>query len=123
MRKQEPIITTTQVKQLFELGYDGYLVMIKGRKLAMIDDVIDWLRRKYNIHVYTAMEPFVDPTDEKRPVLYRFAIKYCNQRDGWNGRIYIGETKLSPNVYTLKKQAITLALRWIKKNNIKKLSK
>ena len=123
MRKQEPIITTTQVKQLFELEYDGYLVMIKGRKLAMIDDVIDWLRRKYNIHVYTAMEPFVDPTDEKRPVLYRFAIKYCNQRDGWNGRIYIGETKLSPNVYTLKKQAITLALRWIKKNNIKKLSK
>ena len=123
MRKQEPIITTTQVKQLFELEYYGYLVMIKGRKLAMVDDVIDWLRRKYNIHVYTAMEPFVDPTDEKRPVLYRFAIKYCNQRDGWNGRIYIGETKLSPNVYTLKKQAITLALRWIKKNNIKKLSK
>jgi hypothetical protein len=123
MRKQEPIITTTQAKQLFELGYDGYLVMIKGYKLAMIDDVIDWLRRKYNIHVYTAMEPFVDPTTENKPVLYRFAVKYCNQRDGWNGRIYIGETKLSPNVYTLKKQAITLALRWIKNKNVKKLSK
>ena len=121
--RQKPVVTITQVKQLYELGYHGYLVMVNGHNLVMVDDAIDWLRSKYNIHVYTAMEPFVDPTDEKRPVLYRFAVKYCNQRDGWNGRIYIGETKLSPNVYTLKRQAITLALRWIKKNNIKKLSK
>jgi len=123
MKKHEPVVTITQAKQLVELKYWGYLIMVNGCRLAMLDDVIDWLRRKYNIHVYTAMEPFIDPTDEKRPVLYRFAVKYCNQRDGWNGRIYIGETKLSPNVYTLKKQAITLALRWIKKNHIKKLSK
>lgn len=121
--RQKPVVTITQVKQLFKLGYHGYLVMVNGHNLVMVDDAIDWLRRKYNIHIYTAMEPFIDPTDEKRPVLYRFAVKYCNQRDGWNGRIYIGETKLSPNVYTLKKQAITLALRWIKKNHIKKLSK
>lgn len=121
--RQKPVVTITQVKQLFKLGYHGYLVVVNGHNLVMVDDAIDWLRRKYNIHVYTAMEPFIDPTTENKPVLYRFAVKYCNQRDGWNGRIYIGETKLSPNVYTLKKQAITLALRWIKKNHIKKLSK
>lgn len=113
MKKPE-VVTITQAKQLVKLEYYGY---------PTVDDVIDWLRRVYNVHIYVAREPFIDPTDENRPVLYRFAVKYCNKRDGWNGRKYVGETKSSPNVFTLKKQAITLALRWIKKNHIKKLSK
>ena len=86
------------------------------------DEVIDWLRRKYNVHIYTLIAPFVDPTNDERPVLYRYAIKFCNKRDGWNGRVYIGETNLSKNVYSLKRQAIWLAIRWIKANKKPKVS-
>lgn len=88
-----------------------------------VDEAIDWLRRKYNIHIYTCIEPFVDPQDTNGSVLYRYGVKWCDQRNGWNGRIIIGKTKLSKNPLSLKRQAITFALRWITKNNIKKLSK
>lgn len=88
-----------------------------------IDEAIDWLRRKYNIHIYTCIEPFVDPNDSKGSVLYRYGVKWCDRRNGWNGRLVIGKTNLSKNPYSLKRQAITFALRWIAKNNVKKLSK
>lgn len=88
-----------------------------------VDEVIDWLRRKYNIHIYTCIEPFVDPNDSKGSVLYRYGVKWCDRRNGWNGRLVIGKTNLSKNPYSLKRQAITFALRWIVKNNVKKLSK
>lgn len=88
-----------------------------------VDEVIDWLRRKYNIHIYTCIEPFVDPNDPKGSVLYRYGAKWCDRRNGWNGRLVIGKTNLSKNPYSLKRQAITFALRWITKNNVKKLSK
>lgn len=84
--------------------------------IPTVDEAIDWLRRKYNVHIYTPIAPFVDPTNEEHPVLYRYAIKFCNKRDGWNGRVYIGETNLSKNVYAVKRQAIWLAIRWIKQN-------
>ena len=88
-----------------------------------VDETIDWLRRKYNIHIYTCIEPFVDPNDPKGSVLYRYGAKWCDRRNGWNGRLVIGKTNLSKNPYSLKRQAITFALRWIVKNNVKKLSK
>lgn len=88
-----------------------------------VDEAIDWLRRKYNIHIYTCIEPFVDPNDSKGSVLYRYGVKWCDRRNGWNGRLVIGKTNLSKNPYSLKRQAITFALRWIAKNNVKKLSK
>lgn len=88
-----------------------------------VDETIDWLRRKYNIHIYTCIEPFVDPNDPKGSVLYRYGAKWCDRRNGWNGRLVIGKTNLSKNPYSLKRQAITFALRWITKNNVKKLSK
>ena len=88
-----------------------------------VDEAIDWLRRKYNIHIYTCIEPFVDPNDPKGSVLYRYGAKWCDRRNGWNGRLVIGKTNLSKNPYSLKRQAITFALRWITKNNVKKLSK
>ena len=87
-----------------------------------VDEAIDWLRRKFNVHIYAAVEPFVDPVDKKSPTLYRYAVKYCNRRDGWNGRSYIGQTRLAKNVYSLKRQAITLAINWLNKRN-KTLSK
>lgn len=90
--------------------------------IPTIDEAIDWLRRKYNVHIYTLIAPFVDPTNEEHPVLYRYAIKFCNKRDGWNGRVCIGETNLSKNVYSLKRQAVWQAIRWIKANKKPKVS-
>ena len=81
-----------------------------------VDEAIDWLRRKYDVCIYTSVPPFVDPTDSAHPILYRYTVKYCNRRDGWNGRVRIGKTNLSENVYAIKRQAIWLAIRWIKKN-------
>lgn len=86
------------------------------------DETIDWLRRKYSVCIYTSVPPFVDPTDDDHPILYRYTAKYCNRRDGWNGRVRIGETNLSKNVYSLKRQAIWLAIRWIKANKKPKVS-
>ena len=82
-----------------------------------VDEAIDWLRRKYNIHIYTCIEPFVDPNDSKGSVLYRYGVKWCDRRNGWNGRIIIGKTNLSKNPYSLKRQAITFAIRWLNKQN------
>lgn len=79
-----------------------------------VDEAIDWLRRKYNIVIYNAIEPFVDPTAKKPRILYRYSVKKCNLRDGWNGRKYIGESKLVENIYSAKRQAIMLAIRYIK---------
>lgn len=84
--------------------------------IPTVDEVIDWLRRKYDVCIYTSVPPFVDPTGDAHPILYRYTVKYCNRRDGWNGRVRIGETNLSKNVYSLKRQAIWLAIRWIKAN-------
>lgn len=78
-----------------------------------VDQAIDWLRRKYNIVIYNAIEPFVDPIKKPR-ILYRYSVKKCNLRDGWNGRKYIGESKLVENIYSAKRQAIMLAIRYIK---------
>lgn len=82
-----------------------------------VDEAIDWLRRKYNVVIYEAIEPFVEPREsEPNRILYRFAVKWCNIRDGWNGRIYIGESRLLPNIYTAKREAIKIAVGWIRKN-------
>jgi hypothetical protein len=123
------LITTKQAQELKALGLcnnDVYICFCKTKegyvKTTLVDEVIDWLRRRYDVHIYTSIPPFVDPTDNKHPILYRYAVKYCNKRDGWNGRVHIGETNLSKNVYSLKRQAIWLAIRWIKANKKPKVS-
>lgn len=90
--------------------------------IPTVDEAIDWIRRKYDVHIYTPIAPFVDPTNDEHPILYRYAIKFCNKRDGWNGRAYVGETDLSKNVYTIKRQAVWLAIKWIKQNKKPKVS-
>lgn len=145
LQKMNNCVTLFQARQLRQLGFNEYVSshywLIKHNPLCLamstpsnwndskcfvsaptVDEAIDWLRRKFNVHIYTAIEPFVDPTDKKAPVLYRYTVKYCNRRDGWNGRIYIGQTRLAKNVYSLKRQAITLAISWLNKRN-KTLSK
>lgn len=81
-----------------------------------VDEVIDWLRRKYNIVIYNKVEPFVDPTDDThKKILFKYGVKRCDINHlGWNGRIDLGTTRLSTNVYSLKREAITIALKYIK---------
>lgn len=83
-----------------------------------VDEVIDWLRRKYNIVIYDKIEPFVDPTDDThKTILFRFGVKQCDTKHlGWNGRVNIGETRLSKNVYSLKREAVNIALKYILKS-------
>lgn len=89
---------------------------LKGCSLPTVDEVIDWIRRKYNVVIYNKIEPFVDPTDlTHKTILFRYGIKRCDTTNlGWNGRLYIGETRLDKNVYSLKREAITIALKYIK---------
>lgn len=101
---RQSLLTINQAKALVKYGYCH---------TATVDDAIDWLRRKYNIVIYNTIEPFVDPVSNK--ILYRMSVKQCNLRDGWNGRIYIGESKLTSNIYAAKRQAVSIAIRWIKK--------
>lgn len=86
--------------------------------MPTVDEVIDWLRRKHNIIIYNKIEPFVDPADQThKTILFRFGVKQCDTKHlGWNGRVNIGETRLSKNVYSLKREAVNIALKYILKS-------
>ena len=113
----DAIVTTAQFDELTKLKFDPVTENVS------LDGVIDWLRRKHNIVIYNSIEPFVDPVSDNHHILYRFSVKYCNLRDGWNGREYIGESKLTKNIYTAKKQAITLAIKWLKQRQHERTKK
>ena len=96
---------------------DKYDATLGYMSMPTVDEAIDWLRRKYNVVIYEYMEPFVDPrVDNPNRILYKYAVKWCNTRDGWNGRVYAGESNLLANIYTAKREAIMIAIKWIKKN-------
>lgn len=120
---KQQCVTVSQAKLLDQLDYYGPLTPVRcgsqSLKSVMVDDAIDWLRKKFNVVIYNSIEPFVDPVSNK--ILYRMSVKQCNLRDGWNGRIYIGESTLTKNIYSAKRQAIWLAIRWIKKHQKKSL--
>lgn len=116
-------ITSAQEKALEKIGcVFFYLAPFTMYVEPSVDSVIDYLRKKHNVIIYNSMEPFVDPHTNK--ILYRFSVKFCNIRDGWNGRQYIGQSTMTCNIYSAKRQAIWLAIRWINKqrNGKKKLS-
>ena len=82
-----------------------------------VDEAIDWLRKKYNVVIYDHVPPFVDPKDDKHRIVYTYDVKYCNRRDGWNGRVIISHAECcSYDIYAAKRMAIAKAIRWIKKN-------
>lgn len=92
--------------------YSG--VMKQYLLIPTIDQAIDWIRRKFDVIVYNSAEPFVKPLT--KDIVYAYGVKYCNRRDGWNGRIIIdrgGEWCKDPN--TAKRRALTKALNFIKK--------
>ena len=81
-----------------------------------VDEAIDWIRRKYNVVIYNHIPPFVDPKDKHNRIVYVYDVKFCNRRDGWNGRVTIATGWMSYNIYAAKRMAIMDAIRWIKKN-------
>ena len=133
---KDSLVTKTQAQALKELGFkeptscyyldsvDGLLAgFIKIRNndknhisVPTIDEAIDWLRRKYNIVIYNKIEPFVDPTDDThKKILFKYGVKRCDVNHlGWNGRMDLGSSRLNTNVYSLKREAINLAIKHIK---------
>ena len=83
-----------------------------------VDYMINYLRIKYDVIIYNKMAPFVHPVTKE--IIFCFAVKWCNRRDGWNGRIQIGESKYTPDIQQAKLEAIHLAMKWLDKNNMKK---
>ena len=148
MKKER--VTIHQAKLLKQLGFDercsGYLwywdkeessVCEQGMgdfnnshltvSVPTVDQVIDWLRKKYNIIVYHTHIPYVCP--KTRKIVYTFTPKICNPNWGWNQRITLKRGIQSADIYAAKRSAITIALNWIlsqkseKSKNNKKLSK
>lgn len=100
------VVNTSQLEELESFGFDYYMIY------PSVDQIIDFLRKKYNIVIYNKIEPFVDPKTHN--IVFRFAVKWCNMRDGWNGRQYIGETELTSDIYYAKRQAIDIAIKYLK---------
>ena len=88
--------------------------------IPTVDEVIDWFRRKHDVIIYNTRAPFVDPTDSKSRISYAFSIKFCSKRDGWNGRIHVGYSGCSYNIYAAKRRAISIAISWLKQQNKRK---
>ncbi len=131
------LITVAQALALRDLGYDeetiGRYAFDQGDKFYLqegcaiyknsisksgisvptVDETIDWLRRKYSIVIYNSTAPYVDTST--RVITYAFTVKLCNQRWGWNQRTHVGTTKWSKDIYAMKRIAIWMAIRYIKK--------
>lgn len=106
------IINTTQLEDLIEIfGYD------QGFVIPTVDQIIDYLRIKYNVIIYNDHVPYVSPITHK--IMYSYAVKWCNLRDGWNGRESIGKSDCTHDIYEAKRQAITIALNYLKNKNKK----
>lgn len=86
--------------------------------IPTIDTACDWIRRKFNVIVYDATPPYVDPAGAKC-IWYRYETKFCNTLGGWNFREYIGTSKRLKNAYAAKRQALSLALSYIVKSKAK----
>ena len=114
---KDSLVTKTQALALKELGFNEITLYARGYlSVPTVDEAIDWLRRKYNIVVYNKIEPFVDPVDDThKTILFKYGVKRCDINHlGWNGRIDLGTTRLAKNVYSLKRESINIALKYIK---------
>ena len=114
---KDSLVTKTQAKALKELRFNEITLYMSGWvPVPTIDEAIDWLRRKYNIIIYNKVEPFVDPIDDThKTILFKYGVKLCDTHHlGWNGRTDLGTTRLAKNVYSLKREAIDIAIKYIK---------
>lgn len=83
-----------------------------------IDEACDWIRRRFDVIVYDATAPYVDPAGSKC-IWYRYETKFCNILGGWNFREFIGTSRRLKNAYAAKRQALSLALTHIMKRKAK----
>lgn len=85
-----------------------------------VDEIIDSIRKKYNVIIYHKATPFVDSSGK---IIYNFAAKCCNPKFGWNGRTYIDTpSKWDSNIYEAKRRAIRAAAQWILAHKCQKIS-
>lgn len=98
-------ISEEQFRELKNLGLDQ-------SNPPKVDEAIEWFRIHHNVIIYNKLEPFVDPTSHK--IVYCYAAKWCNVRDGWNGRVLIGRGEITSNIFEAKRSAITLAINYLK---------
>lgn len=113
---RENAVTTEQAQELVEvLGYDF------GLMVPNVDQAIDYLRKMYNIVIYNKMAPYVEHVSHR--IIYCFSVKWCNLRDGWNGRENIGVTEYTHDIYEAKRQAISIALNYLKNKKYGKTQK
>lgn len=92
-----------------------YLGIMKQYVLIpTVDQAVDWIRRNFDVVIYNSAEPFVKPLT--KDIVYAYGVKYCNKRDGWNGRIIIDRgSKWYKDPNAAKRRALTKALNFIKK--------
>ena len=106
-------LTWSDVNLLFKIG-------IYCTSINSVDDVIDRIRKKYNVVIYHKSTPFVDSSGK---IIYNFAAKCCNPKMGWNGRTYIDTpSKWDSNIYEAKRRAIRAAAQWILTHKCQKIS-
>lgn len=86
-----------------------------SKNAVSIDEVIEHLRKQYNIVIYNDVEPFVDPLHEGH-IVYQYSSKWCNLRDGWNGRIYIARKIFNHNPNLAKFQIVEETIKWMINN-------
>lgn len=105
----------------FILPKDALLLRKIGiRPWWNVDDVIDSIRKKYNVVIYHYATPFVDSSGK---IIYNFAAKCCNPKMGWNGRMRIDTPPVwDSNIYEAKRRAIRAAARWILAHKCQKIS-
>ena len=97
-------ITSKQERKIEKLGIDIW-------NFYTIDEIIDTIRRRFNVIVYNTAPPHVCPTSKK--IIYGFSVKVCNTKWGWNARKHLGQTKWRTNIYQAKREAIDIAINWI----------
>lgn len=106
-------LTWSDAELLFKIG-------IYCTATYNVDDIIDRIRKKYNVVIYHKSTPFVDSSGK---IIYNFAAKCCNPRMGWNGRTYIDTpSKWDSNIYEAKRRAIRAAAQWILAHKCQKIS-
>ena len=86
-----------------------------GNALAVptVDEAIDWMRRKFDIIVCNAADPYVHPI--KNYIVYGYRVKFCNVKWGWNQRERVGMSSWCKDHYAAKRVAIWIAIRYINK--------
>lgn len=93
-----------------------------SEEMNSLDDVCTWLRENYNIVIYDAIEPFLDPTTKTPVILFRKKVKWCNVHMGWNGRVLIACSKLTDDAEGAIYECIVKGIKYVISKKLKPYS-